>query len=159
MRVSLLAVGRLKGPEREIAGRYETRLPKAGRPLGLDWRGTIELPESRASSASARKDAEAGALLARLDDGAVLIALDEGGAQPGSEAFAALLARHRDAGAPSLALAIGGADGHGDALLERAGERIAFGRMTWPHGLVRAMALEQLYRAATILAGHPYHRS
>ena len=158
MRLAVIAVGRLKaGPERELAARYAERLAGAGRGVGLDWRGVAELPEARGASAGERMRAEADALAGRLAPGA-LWALDERGDMPDSEAFAAGIARLRDGGTPALTLAIGGPDGHGPALRERADAVIALGRLTWPHQIVRALALEQLYRAATILAGHPYHR-
>ena len=159
MRLHLIAVGRMKaGPERELAERYAKRLAASARPLGMDWRGVTELAEARDTKAEARRDAEAAAILGKLDSGARVVALDERGEQPGSEAFAGLVGRFRDDGAPSLVLAIGGPDGHGAAIRERADALVAFGRLTWPHQIVRVMALEQLYRATTILAGHPYHR-
>jgi 23S rRNA (pseudouridine1915-N3)-methyltransferase len=88
----------------------------------------------------------------------VLIALDEGGKNLDSRTFAERIARWRDDGITELALAIGGADGHGPVLLAKANLRLAFGPMTWPHQLARLMLAEQLYRAVTILSGHPYHR-
>ena len=160
MRLCVIAVGRMKaGPERELVARYDKRLKPASRALGMDWLGVTELAEARDGTADARKEAEAKAMLGKLDGGAKLIALDECGERPDSEAFADMIRRVRDDGAPSLALAIGGPDGHGEAVRERAHASIAFGRLTWPHQLVRVLALEQLYRAATILSGHPYHRS
>lgn len=160
MRLALIAVGRMKaGPERELADRYAKRLASTARPLGLDWRGVTELSEARDAGADARREGEAEAILSRVEPGTRLVALDERGKEPTSPEFADLLARHRDDGVPSLALAIGGPDGHGRSLLDRADATIAFGRLTWPHQIVRVLALEQLYRAATILAGHPYHRS
>lgn len=157
MKLCVLAVGRLKGAERELCERYDARLAKSGRPLGLDWRGTTEVPEARGDPAE-RMRSEAAALLARAGE-ARIVALDERGDTLDSEKFATMIARERDGGAASLAFAIGGADGHGAALLSRADRRIAFGRMTWPHQIVRALLLEQLYRATTILSGHPYHRA
>ena len=158
MKLSVLAIGRLKGAERELCDRYGARLAKSGRPLGLDWRGVTEAAESRVATATERMNAEADTLLSCAGTGAI-IALDERGDTLASEAFAGLIAKQRDCGVSNLAFAIGGPDGHGEALLERATARIALGRMTWPHGLARAMLLEQLYRATTILSGHPYHRA
>jgi 23S rRNA (pseudouridine1915-N3)-methyltransferase len=153
-----VAVGRLKrGPEREIAERLLGRATAAGRKSGLSF-AVRELPESRAGSGRARQDQEATALLATLPESAVLVALDEGGKTIDSRAFAAKLAEWRDNGAADTVFAIGGADGHGGALLERSDLRLAFGAMTWSHQLVRLMLAEQLYRAITILLGHPYHR-
>ncbi len=90
--------------------------------------------------------------------GALLVMLDERGEQPTSPDFAARLARHRDE-ARDICFLIGGADGLDPALRARADWQISFGRMVWPHMLVRVMLAEQLYRAATILAGSPYHRA
>lgn len=160
MRITLFAVGRLKaGPENELSGRYLDRLAKAGSALGLDFARTIEVPESRAATADLRKKEEAAQLARILPDGAALVLLDERGKTPDSPGFADLLARLRDEGRRDLVVAIGGADGLDPDLHGKADAVISFGRMTWPHQLVRIMAAEQLYRAVTILSGHPYHRS
>jgi 23S rRNA (pseudouridine1915-N3)-methyltransferase len=159
MRIAIHAVGRLKaGPERELAERYLDRADKAGRVLGITGVGVREVPESRARDAKVRKDEEAAALLADCAPGVLLIALDERGDLPTSERFAALLGEARDRGTPEAVLLIGGPDGHGPAVLSRAGHRVSFGRLTWPHQIVRILAAEQVYRAVTILGGHPYHR-
>lgn len=158
MNVTIVAVGRLKaGAERDLAERYIKRAAAAGRRAGLDIR-TREIPESRASSADARRAEEARAILAASAGDARLIALDERGDTMTSEAFATLVGRWRDAGVRDAVLAIGGADGHGDGVREAAAASIAFGAMTWPHQLVRILAAEQIYRTVTILTGHPYHR-
>ncbi len=158
MKVAIVAVGRLKaGPEREILERFLKRAEAAGRRLGLSF-SLRELPESRAASPAARKDQEATALLAAVPADAVLIALDETGKSIASEAFATRIATWRDGGKEEVVLIIGGPDGLGPAVLARADLRLAFGAMTWPHQLVRLILAEQLYRAVTILAGHPYHR-
>ncbi|MCY0092614.1 23S rRNA (pseudouridine(1915)-N(3))-methyltransferase RlmH [Hoeflea ulvae] len=160
MRITLFAVGRLKaGPENELSSRYLDRFAKAGSALGLDFARTIEVAESRASTPDLRKKEEAAQLARAIPDGAALILLDERGKTPDSPGFADLLARLRDDGRRDLVLAIGGADGLDPELMAKADAVISFGRMTWPHQLVRIMAAEQLYRAVTILAGHPYHRS
>ena len=160
MRVGIRAVGRLKaGPERDLVARYVERARQLGPRLGLGPLDIREVPESRAASAAARKAEEAGVLLAGLDPKAHIVALDEGGMSETSAAFADRLARRRNAGCPEIAFLIGGADGLGPEALARAGERIAFGALTWPHQLVRLLLAEQVYRAATILAGHPYHRA
>lgn len=147
------------GPEQELAARYLDRLRKSGGPLGLDFVGVAEIVESRASGVLERKRDEGARLVSLLPDGARLLALDETGRTPSSEEFAALLARHRDEGARDLVLAIGGPDGHGDELRARASGLLAFGRLTFPHQVVRILLAEQLYRATTILGGHPYHRA
>lgn len=160
MRLVVAAVGRLKaGPERELARRYLERIGQIGRAVGLDAPEVVELDESRARSAERRKVEEGAALKAALDPKLVLVALDENGKALSSEAFAGMIGRRRDDGAAGVAFVIGGADGLDPALLAAADARIAFGAMTWPHQIVRILLAEQLYRAATILAGHPYHRS
>jgi 23S rRNA (pseudouridine1915-N3)-methyltransferase len=159
VRIVVAAVGRLKaGPERELFGRFFDRAGRAGRPLGLtvDLRETAE---STARQAATRKSAEAEALLALLPSGATIVALDERGTLTDSRAFAERIAKWRDSGVRDLAFVVGGADGLAEAAIDRADLTIAFGRMTWPHQLVRIMLAEQLYRAVTILAGHPYHRA
>lgn len=159
MRIAIHAVGKLKvGPERELADRFVERAEKSGRAIGFTGVDVREVAESRAAQPQARKDEEATALLSDLPHGALLIALDERGDLPTSERFAGLLGDARDRGTPSAILLIGGPDGHGSAVLSRAGHRISFGRLTWPHQLVRILAAEQVYRAVTILSGHPYHR-
>lgn len=159
MRIVIGAVGKLKaGPERELAERYIDRADKAGRAIGITEVTSREIMESRAREVLQRKDEEARGLIADLPPGALLIALDEHGDSPTSERFAALLGDARDRGTPLATLLIGGPDGHGSELLSRAGHRISFGRLTFPHQIVRILAAEQIYRAVTILSGHPYHR-
>jgi 23S rRNA (pseudouridine1915-N3)-methyltransferase len=158
MRLLVCAVGRLKaGPERDLTARYVERLAVQGRGLALGPLDTHEIEESRARRADARKADEAERLLAAAGN-APLVALDERGKSLASEAFAARIAAFRDAGLPALAFLVGGPDGLAPSLVARAELTLSFGAMTWPHLLVRALLAEQLYRAATILAGHPYHR-
>lgn len=158
MRITIAAIGRLKaGPERELTARYLDRIDKAGRALSLAV-NVREFPESRAGSAPARKDQEAAAILAALPPSTLLVALDEGGKALDSRDFAGRLANWRDAGTEDVAFVIGGADGLGAAIRSAATITLAFGAMTWPHQLVRLMLAEQIYRAVTILSGHPYHR-
>ncbi|MCR9139840.1 MAG: 23S rRNA (pseudouridine(1915)-N(3))-methyltransferase RlmH [Alphaproteobacteria bacterium] len=160
MRVTIHAVGRLKaGPERELSARYVDRFSKTGSSLGLDFNRIIESPESRASNSDTRKREEAAALEKALPPDAVLLLLDEQGKPSDSTQFATMLSRWNDAGKRDLVIAIGGADGHDPSLHQKADAVICFGKMTWPHQLVRILLAEQLYRASTILAGHPYHRS
>jgi 23S rRNA (pseudouridine1915-N3)-methyltransferase len=159
MRVGLIAIGRMKdGPERELVSRYLTRAVASGKPLGLTDFAVTELPESRAGSAKARKAEEARAIAAKLREGAALVCLDERGASIDSEAFAQKIAFWRDGGRESAAFVIGGADGLDHELRSRAELVLSFSPLTWPHQMVRMMAAEQLYRATTILSGHPYHR-
>ena len=159
MRLSVHAVGRMKaGPERELADRYFGRLAKAGPAIGLDFAGVAEIAESRARDVDERRREEWAALAAHRGE-AALILLDERGKNPSSEDFAARIAALRDGGRKHLVLAIGGPDGHDGTARDAADHVLSFGAQTWPHQLVRVMLAEQLYRAATILAGHPYHRS
>lgn len=160
MRIAVHAVGRMKaGPEKELADRFFDRFAKSGPAVGLDFSGVSEAPESRARSAAERKRDEAERLRAQLAPGAVLILLDERGKNISSEALAQKIASLRDASQKTLFFAIGGADGHDPALRDGAELVISFGAATWPYQLVRVMLAEQLYRAATILSGHPYHRA
>lgn len=160
MRVGIHAVGRMKaGPERELAERFLDRFAKAGRQVGLEFGGVAEIAESRAGSAEERRHEEARPLLAHRQAGAALILLDERGEAVGSEELARRVERLAASGKKSLFFAIGGPDGHDAALREAADMVLSFGALTWPHQLVRVMLAEQLYRLATILSGHPYHRS
>ncbi len=123
------------------------------------WPLTLrEVELKRAAAPGQARNEEARLLLESIGDRATLVALDERGAEWSSAEFARRIAAWRDGGAPELAFAIGGADGHGEAVIARAAARLAFGRMTWPHRLARVMLVEQIYRAQQILAGHPYHR-
>ncbi|PYE88042.1 23S rRNA (pseudouridine(1915)-N(3))-methyltransferase RlmH [Phyllobacterium leguminum] len=160
MRITVFAVGRMKaGPERELADRYFDRFTKAGPSLGLDFSGVAEITESRAATADQRKQEEAARLFEALDGGgARLILLDERGKELSSENFAGHLGRMRDEGQRQLILAIGGPDGHDPRLRARADLVLSLSAMTWPHQIARILIAEQLYRAATILSGHPYHR-
>lgn len=145
MAVTVYAIGRLKrGPETELVERYTKRLKRL--------KTTVrELPE-RAS-----KDQEGEALLTSIPASAFVLALDEHGDDLPSVKFARLLGEQLDQGR-DLAFVIGGADGLSDAVKARADLLIRFGRMTWPHQIVRGLLFEQIYRAETILLGHPYHR-
>ena len=149
MRLVVAAVGRGRDDSAQrIFEDYRKRLP---------W--PLELREVRAGGGGeAGREREAAALLKGLPADAHVIALDGGGKSLTSEAFAARLAGIRDDGTAVVAFLIGGADGHGDAVLARADMVLSLGPMTWPHLLVRVMLAEQLWRAASILAGHPYHR-
>ncbi len=159
MRLIIAAVGRLKaGPERDLVGRYAGRLEALGRGMALSPLDIVELDESRARRPEDRKADEGTRLLAACGDARIVV-LDETGRTESSESLAARIGAWRDEGTQSLAFLIGGADGHADAVRARASLQLGFGRMTWPHQFVRFMLAEQLYRAATILAGHPYHRA
>jgi 23S rRNA (pseudouridine1915-N3)-methyltransferase len=160
MRLVVIAIGRLKqGPERELAERYRERFDDIGRKLGFRGLEIIEIPESRARDATSRMAEEATAISAAMSENSVLVALDERGENLDSIAFSRHLSRWRDEGIGTTIFVIGGADGLSPDLRRKAKLRMAFGSATWPHQMVRIMLLEQLYRAATILAGHPYHRA
>lgn len=160
MRIMVIAIGRLKqGPERELADRYAARFDDAGRKLGFRGLEVREIPESRARDAATRIAEEAAAIAALMPEKSVLVALDEHGDSIDSSTFARHLGRWRDESVANTIYVIGGADGLSPELQRKAKLRLAFGKATWPHQLVRVLLLEQIYRAATILAGHPYHRA
>ena len=125
----------------------------------VNWPITLrEVELKRPLPVDQAKAEEARLLLDAIGPHATLVALDEHGADWSSADFARSIGLWRDDGVAELAFAIGGADGHGAALLDRAAAKVAFGRMTWPHRLARVMLMEQIYRAQQILVGHPYHR-
>ncbi len=158
MKLSVIAVGRLKsGPERELVERYRERLDATGRAAGFTGLDLVEIPESRARRDADRRAEEAGAILARAGPAAI-VAFDERGRSPSSEAFAARIGGWRDEGRGATAFVVGGPDGLDESVRRRADLVVSFGALTLPHQIVRALVLEQLYRAATILTGHPYHR-
>lgn len=160
MKVAIHAVGRMKsGPERELADRYLDRFTRAGPSLGLEFAGLTEIAEGRGADAAARRSEESAALLSVLPAGSALILLDERGRNFSSPDFAEALGRLRDVGTRHAIFALGGPDGHEPAMRQRAAIVLSFGALTWPHQLARIMLAEQLYRAATILSGHPYHRA
>lgn len=159
MRLIIAAVGRLKDDgERALVDRYVKRL-SAGRAAGFGPLTIDELPESRAATADLRKADEAARLIKAAGNANLIVALGEHGRGMTSEAFAGYLGTRRDDGTQTAAFLIGGPDGHGPQALESAHLKLALGPMTMPHGLARVVLVEQLYRAMTILTGHPYHRS
>lgn len=154
MKVTVCAVGRLRaGPEKLLIDDYLLRFDRTGRALGLGPVSLLEVEDKKGGGMAA----EAQLLARAVPDGAVLCVLDERGDLIGSPAFATRLGQWRDAGR-DLAFVIGGADGIDPGLRARADAALSFGPMVWPHMLVRVMLAEQLYRAASILAGAPYHR-
>jgi 23S rRNA (pseudouridine1915-N3)-methyltransferase len=159
MRIVVVAVGRLKqGPERELAERYRKRAVDAGRAAGLAGIEIIEIKESRAAAAERRMLEESIAIANVLPERAMVALLDQRGESMSSSSFAGRLSGWRAENKPAVAFVIGGHDGLAPTLREKAHIAIAFGPATWPHQLLRIMLLEQIYRAVTILAGHPYHR-
>lgn len=156
MRVRICAVGRLRqGPEHDLCDDYLTRFGRTGRALGLGPAEITEVEDRKGGGQAA----EAALLSRAIPDGATLCTLDERGKIVSSPDFANWLATWRDGGTRELAFVIGGADGIDPALRARADRSLSLGRMVWPHMLARVMLCEQLYRAAAILAGTPYHRA
>ncbi len=156
MRVTICAVGRLKGgPQKSLIDDYLKRFDRTGRPLGLNAGGVVEIDERKATTSSDQSQA----LARQVAGSGPYWVLDERGPPLTSPEFAARLASRRDAGQGDLAICIGGADGLAPDVRDAAAPRVSFGTMVWPHMLARMMLAEQLYRAATILAGTPYHRS
>lgn len=150
MKIKIIAVGKMKGPENELVERYVERLP---------WKiEIIEIGDRQRQSSNPQMDREAKLILAKVPAGAALIALSEYGKPFTSRDFAKTIDPYQQESHKELVFVIGGADGLGQSLLDRCDLDLSFGRMTWPHMLVRAMLAEQLYRAASILSGHPYHR-
>ena len=160
MRIVVAAVGRLKkGPETELSERYRKRAVQTGRQLGLRDIDIIEIRESRATDASKRMLEESIALATVIPKDAAVVLLDPRGQNVDSAGLASHIAAWRANGRPAIVFLIGGADGLAATVCEKAELRLSFGTVTWPHQLVRVMLLEQLYRATTILTGHPYHRA
>jgi 23S rRNA (pseudouridine1915-N3)-methyltransferase len=151
VKLTIAAIGRAgRGPERDLYEHYAGRIRW---PLALR-----ELEEKRKLSAAEMIKREGELLLAAVPAKAMLVALDRRGKVLDSEAFTARLRCWRDDSVSDVAFLIGGADGHGEAVLKQASLMVSFGAMTWPHLLARAMLAEQIYRAQQLLAGHPYHR-
>ena len=151
MQLSIVAVGKGRASsENTLARIWLSRLKPAGQ--------IIEI-ESKLPAGPKRTEDEAQRLLRAIPDGAALGVLDPRGKDHSSEELAALIGGWRDEGFGTAFFAIGGVDGHADILRQKAHRTISLGRATWPHMLFRVMLAEQLYRANTIIAGHPYHRA
>ena len=158
MRIVVAAVGRLKrGPEVELAERYRERSVKSGRGIGLRSLDIIEIAESRARDAQRRVLEELIALANIIPERAATVLLDPRGETLDSNGLVKRLRGWNDGGR-DVAFVIGGPDGLAPTLSESATLHLAFGALTWPHQLVRVMLLEQIYRAITMMSGHPYHR-
>lgn len=158
MRITIIGVGKLKDEaERVLVDRYLERL-KGARSTGLGPVSEKELPEARQPNASDRQNFEAQRLMKLAEGADSIVVLDERGKSLTSNAFANWIGAERDRGVKHLAFLLGGPDGHGVQMLETGRLRLSLGNMTLPHGLARAVLAEQIYRASTILAGHPYHR-
>lgn len=159
MLIALAAIGRLKsGPERELVQRYLERARASGRALGLSGFEVSEYAEARSRSDAERQREEAQLLLKNRAPGGLLVALDEKGKSLSSETFADWIGRERDRGTAAIHFVLGGADGLAPEVRKDADLVLSFSPLTWPHQLARILLAEQLYRATTILSGHPYHR-
>ena len=155
MRVHICAVGRLrKGPERDLYDDYLTRFDRTGRALALGPAQLVEVEDKKGGG----MPAEAALLERAIPSGSLICVMDERGRVQSSPQFAETLGQWRDQGWQDVAFVIGGADGIDPILRDRADAALSFGKMVWPHMLVRVMLAEQLYRAASILSGGPYHR-
>ena len=160
MRLVVAAIGRLKdGPERELVERYRKRADQTGKRIGFRDVEVLEIKESRAQEVEKRMLEESIALANVIPEKAMTIILDQRGESLDSGALATRLGRWRDDGRPATVFVIGGDDGLAPSIRDKAAFKLAFGASTWPHPLVRAMLLEQIYRCTTILSGHPYHRA
>lgn len=155
MRFHICAVGRLRaGAEKDLIDDYLIRLDRTGRALGLGPARVVEVEDKKGGGMAA----EAVLLDRAVPSGALVCVLDERGKVETSPEFATRLGGWRDMGRSDVAFVIGGADGIDPSLRGRADHKLSFGKMVWPHMLVRVMLAEQLYRAASILSGGPYHR-
>ena len=150
MKITLLAIGKARGVEAEWAQEYQKRLG-----------ASVEIHEFAAPKSlppAETQKAEAQLLLKAIPDKSFVVLLDERGKDLSSRDFAAKLSNWQDQGTSNLVFLIGGADGVTEEIRKRANFMLCFGKLTWPHRLVRVMLLEQIYRAKQIIAGHPYHR-
>lgn len=159
MRISVFAIGQAKsGPEAELRDDYWTRIERLGRTIGITAARLEAFPESKRRTTAERKAEEAKRLLDATGVRATTVVLSERGRQMPSRKFAERLRREMETGSSDLCFLIGGPDGHDEATEKAAGLLLSLGDMTWPHRLVQAMLCEQIYRAVSILANHPYHR-
>lgn len=159
MRLSLICVGKLKdAQEQAVVARYEKRIAGIGGTLGFSKLETHEIAESRGQTAELRRQKEAQNIMQASAKAHFKLVLDEGGATMTSIKFAQWLGARRDDGISSIAVLIGGPDGHNESIRQSADFTLALSNLTLPHGLARIVFIEQLYRAMTILSGHPYHR-
>ncbi|SDW75534.1 23S rRNA (pseudouridine(1915)-N(3))-methyltransferase RlmH [Litoreibacter albidus] len=155
MKVTICAIGRLRaGPELDLIKDYLQRFDRTGRNLGLGPAQIMELEDKKGGGPTA----EAALLERAIPKGAKICAMDERGKVMTSPEFADMMGNWRDQGTSDLAFIIGGADGLSKQLRAQADTSLSFGKMVWPHMLARVMLCEQLYRAASIQSGSPYHR-
>ena len=157
MRVHLRVVGRLPGrsEERALVDDYVSRFAAASKPLGWRFGGEHEVDDRKGGGPAG----EAELLRKGLPKGGLVVCLDERGATLSSPDLAEKLRGWAGTGRPDVSFVIGGADGLAQDFVSEADFSLSLGAMVWPHKLVRVMMAEQLYRAATILTGSPYHRA
>lgn len=163
MRIAIGAIGLLKrGPEVDLVSDYAARAQALGRSMGLKGPDILDHDAPRGLTGQQRMDAEADLLTRQIAPADAVFMLDERGKAMTSRALADDLQRLLDSGTGQCWFLIGGADGHGAGVKDLAvagkARKLSFGPATWPHMLVRVMLAEQIYRAVTIMAGHPYHR-
>jgi 23S rRNA (pseudouridine1915-N3)-methyltransferase len=160
VRLWIFAIGHARGTsEGALVEDFVGRAQKMGRNLGFPAVTVEEIAVSKVRDTASRIKDESERLADKLPDGAHIVLLDAKGKGMTSEDFAEFLGALRDAGTRDLAFVIGGPDGLGSLPGKKSGRSLAFGPQTWPHLLARALLSEQIYRAMTILAGHPYHRA
>lgn len=159
MQIFVGAIGRLKkSDELNLCNKFELRIKRAGAQLGFTQFNHLDFDEDKSPQTQIRKTKEAEKLLNAIPKGAIIIALDEHGKHFTSAEFSQKIANFRDDGAPAIAFLLGGPDGHGQDVLNQADLKLSLSKMTWPHQIARALLFEQIYRAITIMSGHPYHR-
>jgi len=159
MQIAIFAIGRMKkGASQELSQHYLDRFAKIAPSVGLSFGGLREIAESKAATPTLRQAQEQARLAEILLVPTRLVLLDERGKDLSSPQFADWLGSRRDGGDKAVLFALGGPDGHGEEARARADLLLSFGRATWPHQIARILLAEQLYRAATLLSGHPYHR-
>ncbi len=157
--LEILAVGRLKEKaEKNLEARYQDRILKTGKSAGIRSLSILEITESNLETSQKRRAREAEDLLKKITPQTLLIALDENGKTLSSKVFASELQTFLSEGHTTISYALGGPDGHGKDLLNASNQVISLSPLTFPHGLARILLLEQIYRAITIWARHPYHR-
>lgn len=153
MKLHIIAVSRVKrGPERELIDDYLKRARQMGKALGVRDVSEIEV------EAGGGQAAECERLKAKIPDGAHVVLFDETGKDMSSVEFSRDMETRKDQGCPAMVFLIGGADGYTDEMKAEYSAKLRFGKLTWPHKLVRVLAAEQIYRALSLMAGTPYHR-
>ena len=155
MKINICAIGRIKSsPEVDMVNDYVDRFERIGKNIGL---GPIKIIEKESKKSGVLSEGKV--LLASIPNNSIICILDEKGADLNSLAFAKTIEHWRDNLNLELSLVIGGAGGLSKEIKNKAHHSISFGKMVWPHRLIRVMITEQLYRAASIISGSPYHKA